>query len=142
MRSKKLIPLILCAMVLVSSCIAVTTNAEARKMSDWSAPAPLQLAGNYINASDPVVDMNEQGDAVIAWTTYDASSGSDVMSVSAATYIGGMWTSAETISTVGTDSTCPEVALNDHGDALVVWQAHVGLTYEAAERLATITKVI
>ena len=124
MLSKKMIPLILCAMVLVSSCIVVTTNAEAKKISNWSAPVALQLAGNYVNASDPVVDMNDQGDAVIAWTTYDTSSGSDVLSVSAVTYTDGVWGPMRTISTVGTESTCPEVALNDHGDALVVWQAH------------------
>jgi hypothetical protein len=108
-------------MMLVSSCIVVTSNVQAGKASDWSAPATLQLAGNYLNASDPVVDMNDGGDAVVAWTTYDSSSGTEVTSVSAAVFSSGSWSSMTAISAPGTNSSAPEIAMNDNGDILVVW---------------------
>ncbi len=113
-------------MMLVSSCIVVSSNAQARPMNNWSPPEPLQTAGNYLNASDPVVDMNKNGDAIVAWTVWDNSIGSEMVSVSAMTYIGGTWSSITTLSTPGLPSAGPEVAMNDNGDALVVWQSFDG----------------
>lgn len=123
MLLRKSISLMLCAVMLISSCIMVTSNAQAGKITDWSYPAALQENGNYLNASDPVIDMNVNGDAIAAWTTWDSSSGSDELSVSARTFFGGEWGPIVTISNPDEWGGGPTIAMNDNGDALVAWEA-------------------
>ncbi|WP_287416355.1 hypothetical protein [Oceanithermus sp.] len=104
--------------------------AAERQGGAWTPPVRLSLAG-----TDALTDgsryysqvaLNDAGDAVVVWTQNDGSN----YQIYKAERQGGAWTTprdlADHLSLAGTDAQLPRVALNDAGDAVVVWQQRDG----------------
>ena len=105
-----------------------TYKAE-RHDGSWSTPANLadrlSLAGSH--TSDPQVALNAAGDAVVVWQQYD---GNGVQQIYKAERHSGNWILPANLddhpSPGGADAFGPQVALNDAGDAVVVWHQNDG----------------
>lgn len=86
-----------------------------------SAPVTLSTAGK--KALSPAVAMNDRGDTVVAWTRGEGSDG-----VVQASYrpAGGSFGAPVSLSPGGESATAPRVAIDDAGDATVIWDRNNG----------------
>ena len=97
----------------------------------WSAPAGLSAAGQ--NATNPMLAVNPEGEAITVWERY---SGSHFVVQVATRHAGGGWSAATNLSAAAKDGTRPQVALDPRGDAVVLWRSGDGsdLVVETASR--------
>jgi hypothetical protein len=98
----------------------------------WQARS-LVWAGQY--AVDPLVATDSAGNGVVAWLgdAVDAEENVHVASRSGAT---GAWDGATDLEAAGADQFVPQVAVNDHGDALVSWVERDETTGDTYVRLS------
>jgi len=92
----------------------------------WSQPTLLVDDSNY---SLPIhqMAMDSHGNAIIVWEQYDGFNHRIYISE----YRNGTWThpadlAADAISLAGSDASWPHVAMDDHGNAIIVWEQYVG----------------
>jgi plastocyanin len=100
-----------------------------------SAPVTLSAAGK--KALLPTVAMNDRGDTIVAWTRGEGSIGVVQASFRPA---GGSFGAPVSLSPDGESATAPRVAIDDAGDATVVWDRNNGgheLVEEATRPAAT-----
>ena len=98
-----------------SSGVAQVWAARYHRASDtWSAPA--RLDASAAGASYPVIAMNAQGNAVVAWSE-SASGGAP--GVSAAYFTNGAWGSPVRLSARA--ASAPQAGIDAAGNAQVVW---------------------
>jgi hypothetical protein len=92
----------------------------------WSYPSSLD---NYISpagtdARNPVVAMDNNGNAVIAWE----QSNGDYLQIYKSEYRNGAWTHpaglSDGISPDGDDARFPQVAMDDNNNAIIVWRQY------------------
>ncbi|WP_457631877.1 hypothetical protein [Oceanithermus desulfurans] len=96
-----------------------------RQAGSWTMPVDLadhlSLAGTS-PAYYPQVALNDAGDAVVVWMQQDGAGNDQIYK---AERRGGSWTTpvdlADHLSFAGGDAASLQVALNDAGDAVVVW---------------------
>jgi PKD repeat protein len=86
-----------------------------------SAPVTLSAAGK--KALLPTVAMNDRGDTIVAWTRGEGSIGVVQASFRPA---GGSFGAPVSLSPGGESATAPRVAIDDAGDATVVWDRNNG----------------
>jgi hypothetical protein len=79
------------------------------------------LAKGSHRASFPAVGVDGNGKATVAWVRPDADDNLRV--VAASQRRNGSFASPETLSEPGVDAYQPQIAVNDGGEAVVVWQA-------------------
>ena len=92
----------------------------------WTHPADLadNISPDGTDADAPRIAMDNNGNAVIVWTQYDGSN----KQIFKSEYRNGTWThprslsDIDSISLYGTDADNPQVAMDDNGDAIIVWQ--------------------
>ncbi|MDW5562250.1 MAG: carboxypeptidase regulatory-like domain-containing protein [Methanomassiliicoccus sp.] len=125
MLSRRTIAVALCAMMLLS-CVVVITSADARRTSDWSIPTLLEGGEGY-DAKECKMAMNSAGDAVAAWRSYDG----DYWVINATTYTGGSWGVVTTLSAGLGNCWNPAVAIDDAGNAVVIYAQFDGSRYDA-----------
>jgi uncharacterized protein (DUF2147 family) len=103
---------------------AAEFRAQARTLSAAGTLGAVQMlspAGS--DARSPHVGVDLDGDAVFAWTREDGTSDrARVRTLSAAGAVGG----GQTVSNTGTNGSGPQVAVDEDGDAVVVWYASDG----------------
>jgi hypothetical protein len=87
----------------------------------WQTPA--QISGSSEDAEQPHVAMNGDGDAVIAWTMWNGST--DAIEA-AELPAGGTWQAPAQISNAGSEDSGPQVAIDEHGDVVAVWEHNNG----------------
>ncbi len=100
-----------------------------------SVPVTLSAAGK--KALLPTVAMNDRGDTIVAWTRGEGSIGVVQASFRPA---GGSFGAPVSLSPGGESATAPRVAIDDAGDATVVWDRNNGgheLVEEATRPAAT-----
>jgi hypothetical protein len=89
---------------------------------EWQAPVDLSEEDPSENwrwePYDPQVAIDEQGDAVVVWSSGYGESGG-VMSTFKPS--GGAWQAPVELSPPGTTDGYPQIAFDGHGDALAVW---------------------
>jgi hypothetical protein len=98
----------------------------------WTHPADLNshvsIAGT--NTWLPKVAMDNNGNAVMAWYQYDGSKNQIFMSE----YRNGAWSNpvslADNISPDGQYAYWPEVAMDNNGNAIIVWYQYNGSHYQ------------
>jgi hypothetical protein len=96
----------------------------------WSHPANLSdnISPDGPNASCPKVAMDNNGNAIIVWYQLDGSNRQIFMSE----YRSGSWTHpadlSDNISPDGPECYYPEVAMDNNGNAIIVWYQLVGST--------------
>ena len=95
--------------------------AELPAGGSWQAPA--QISGSSEDAVQPQVAMNGDGDAVIAWTMWTGST--DAIEA-AELPAGGTWQTPAQISNAGSEDSGPQVAIDEHGDVVAVWEHNNG----------------
>ncbi|KZM40647.1 hypothetical protein OA92_16670 [Marinomonas sp. SBI22] len=90
----------------------------------WSAQATLEAAN--FTAFEPSLAMNGDGDAVATWRQGDGTSSN----IYAAVYAASTWGAATAIDGVATDASdsVPQVAINNTGNAVVLWRQNDGTT--------------
>jgi PKD domain len=98
--------------------------AQAATVMDGMASAPVTLSVTGKNSTFPTVAMNDRGDTIVAWTRGEGSSGIIQASFRPA---GGSFGAAVNLSSGGESATDPRVAIDDAGDATVVWDRYNGV---------------
>jgi hypothetical protein len=105
--------------------------------SAWAAPAWLaqpDLTASGDNASLPAVAMNGPGDIVVAW---QRSSGGDVFAQASLRDAGTNSSTPVPLGPAGLSALgTPQAAIDDAGNAIVVWQQPDGLTLNTIVRAA------
>ncbi|HEX2392550.1 MAG TPA: hypothetical protein VHI77_06500 [Solirubrobacterales bacterium] len=88
----------------------------------WSAPVELTLVSgtSSFSSSRPKVAITAAGEAVAVWVAGDSNHG---VVESASRPRGGVWSTPVTLSGGSALSNHPEIAINDSGEAVVVWHA-------------------
>ncbi len=116
MRKDGVIISALVSMALVLTALTAV-NVSAEYEVGWSEPFLVEdydLHGTW----DSVCDMNENGDIAVAWIQSNGSG----PSVWARLFLAGEgWTDAEPIDDTNTETRYPEVAIDDEGNAVVLW---------------------
>jgi|GEM_PF-2962797 len=125
MLKRKLISLTLCAMMLFSSCIILTSSAQAYVPSGWGQPIMLEEGKDGTNAYDQQVAMNNHGDAIAVWCW----NGGDVHAICANILTAGTWSGPEAIAVLEDEAFTPQIAMNDANEAVVVWKQYDGWNY-------------
>ncbi len=87
----------------------------------WGAPVDLSAPGG--DAAEARVAIDLAGNAIAAWTRFD---GSNEVIQAASRPLGGAWGAADDLSLPGQDADEPDVALDQAGNALVIWQGSDG----------------
>lgn len=85
--------------------------------------------GTLVNAYTPQIAVNASGQAIIVWRQLESEVGYDVWSVVASRYVGGVWSDPvwlEQNNLKGLDAEQPYVAMDDSGNAVVIWQQAMG----------------
>lgn len=110
---------------------------EAATVTDGLPSAPLTLSAAGKEALFPAVAMNDRGDTIVAWTLREGSTAIVQASFRPA---GGSFGAAVNISASRVSVESPRVAIDDAGDATVVWDRSSGakeLVEEATRSAAT-----
>ncbi len=100
-----------------------TFRSENRNGS-WSDPAIISdnFSPDGQDTHSPKVALNQSGDAVIVWSQSDGA----FLQIFRSEHRDGLWTDptglSDNISPDSSDADAPQVALNDSGDAVIVWQ--------------------
>ncbi len=95
----------------------------------WSLPSSLtdNISPDTRDAVVPQVAMDNNGNAIITWMQRDAS---NFYQIFKSTYSGGVWTNpsslSDNISPDGTHAENPMVAMDDNGQAIIVWLQYDG----------------
>ncbi|PKN51686.1 MAG: hypothetical protein CVU55_10625 [Deltaproteobacteria bacterium HGW-Deltaproteobacteria-13] len=90
----------------------------------WVHPSSLSdnISPDGQNAGFPQVDINDSGNAIIVWTQYDGATDQIFKSE----YKNGTWTNpsglADNISPDGSPAIYPQAAMDDNGNAIIIWQ--------------------
>jgi len=102
----------------------------------WTNPASLtdNISPDGSDASRPQVAMDDNGNAVIVWVQYDGG----YQQIYRSEYRNGAWTDpsslADNISPDGSDASRPQVAMDDNGNAVIVWEQYDGSGYQQIYR--------
>jgi hypothetical protein len=113
----------LCAL-LVAGFLVPTLAAAA-----WTTPVNLSASG--LEASQPQVAVDADGDAVFTWTRYDGAN----LRVQARTRsAAGTLSPVLTLSKSGQNAENPQVAVDAGGDAVFVWRRYDGANYRVQTR--------
>src|SRR5689334_4310685 len=91
--------------------VASSTSLQSRPDINWSSP-PATLSTTNVNASDPQVVVDANGNTIAAWIESGLLKSSALPS-------GGSWGSATTIS--GSTASSPKLALDGSGNATIAW---------------------
>ncbi len=89
------------------------------KIKTWTDPSP--VSNSSTDANYPRVAMNDNGNAVIVWQQDDDSGNTQIFK---SEYLKGAWTNPSPVSTNNstvTDVYSPQVAMDDNGNAVIVW---------------------
>jgi hypothetical protein len=105
-------------------------GAPASAHATWSAPIALSSKGSIY--FDQQVAVNQNGDAVFAWSRKDGTTdcgGSSCFRVQArARSAGGVLSAAQFLSASGQDAHVFDVAIDQNGNAVFVWYRYDGTT--------------
>jgi hypothetical protein len=102
----------------------------------WTNPANLtdNISPDGLGVGMPQVAMDNNGNAIIVWEQYDSSNNYQIFK---SEYRDGAWTNpasvADHISPEGggnADSLYPEVAMDNNGNAIIVWKQYNGINYK------------
>ncbi len=99
----------------------------------WTHPSSLSdnISPDGQNAYTPQVAMDDNGNAVIVWRQFDGSNNRQIFK---SEYRSGTWTHpsslSDNISPDGQDASIPQVAMDDNGNAIIVWSQSDGSNYQ------------
>ncbi|MDQ3990774.1 MAG: hypothetical protein M3245_00485 [Actinomycetota bacterium] len=108
------------------------SRVQARRRSAAGALSPVQalsVAGQ--SANRPQVAVDQDGHAVIVWQIWDGATWRVQARRRSA---GGALSPVQTLSTAGQDAYYPQVAVDQDGHAVVVWQRFDGTTFSVQAR--------
>lgn len=91
--------------------------------SGGSWQTPTQISGSGEEAAGAQLAINAGGDAIVAWTTWNGSSNHVVAAELPA---GGTWQTPAQISNAGSEDVNPQVAIDEQGDVVAVWEHNNG----------------
>ena len=98
----------------------------------WTHPSSLSdnISPDGQNADYPQVAMDDNGNAIIVWRQFDGSN----FQIFKSEYRSGSWTHpaslSDNISPDGQDASIPQVAMDDNGNAVIVWSQSDGSNYQ------------
>ena len=100
---------------------AIVQAATRPAGGSWSTPEDLSAAGQ--NASTPQVAIDPAGDVIAVWSR---SNGTNTIVQAASRPAGGSWSSPTDLSEVSQNAAQPQVAVNQSGDVVAVWERSNG----------------
>jgi hypothetical protein len=103
---------------------------SAIAMPAWLAPMSVSEAGQQ--AGEPQVAFDTQGDAVAVWESKEGANDSVQAAFRPA---GKAWEALVTLASCGETPCAPRVALDGQGDAVAVWDAYNGVTFNVQAAL-------
>lgn len=115
--------------------LAVWTTADATavhsafrpRTSGWSAPAQISTAGH--DPVSPRVAFDRRNNAIAVWSANDSAVEDDPNFIQAAVRpAGGSFAAGETISNESGTADDPQIAFDEHDNALLAWTRHDGST--------------
>jgi hypothetical protein len=95
--------------------------AHAWATATWLSPVNISVAGQ--NAFEAQVAMNEGGDVVAVWERFD---GTNFRVQAASRPAGGGFSAPVNLSVAGEDAVAPQVAIDQAGGAVAVWERSDG----------------
>ena len=101
-------------------------------MNGWTVPEYLTnpISVGNTSASRHKVAIDNNGNAIVVWEQFDGTTAQIFKSE----YRGGSWTHpaslSDKISVGGTFAYAPQVAMDDNGNAIIVWQQYVGINQQ------------
>jgi PKD repeat protein len=98
--------------------------AQVATVTDGMPSSPVTLSATGKNAVFPTVAMNDRGDTIVAWTRGEGPGGIVQASFRPA---GGAFGVPVSLSSGGETATDPRVAIDEAGDATVVWDRYNGV---------------
>ncbi|HPB30974.1 MAG TPA: hypothetical protein PLB62_05925 [Candidatus Sumerlaeota bacterium] len=111
----------------------VFLHANGRQLAllvgEWRHPAESSdhISPEGTNAWDPRIAMDNEGNAILVWKQMDGSIHEQIFK---SEYRDGVWTHpvglSDNISPDGHDANNPYVAMDNNGNAIIVWQQHDG----------------
>lgn len=101
----------------------IRSNHSSDGGQTWSGVVPLYAAGGE-SAWDPVLGLNDAGQAIAVWKRSNGIN--ETIQTSYSTNGGQTWSSVETISDTRQNAGNPQVSLNSSGQAVVVWKRNDG----------------
>ncbi|MFD2078726.1 hypothetical protein [Actinopolymorpha cephalotaxi] len=104
--------------------------------------SPVTVSSSTWNATSPAVGVDREGDTLLAWTEVSTSYPYTYRLLVRQRSRSGVLGSTKVISPSGQVPKSPRVALDDDGDAVVVWQAYAGDTYRIYARRVSRTGVL
>jgi hypothetical protein len=105
--------------------LTLLTVAPAGATSAWLAPVNLS-AGEGQGASEPRVAFDARGDAMTVWSRNNGANDTVQATFRLA---GGTWQAPVNLSLRGQSANEPQVVLDGQGDAIAVWDAYNGVTF-------------
>ncbi|SCG63690.1 hypothetical protein [Micromonospora coxensis] len=130
MTRRRLRPL--AATMAVTLSLTCLVSAPTAASAALGAPASISPAG--YDSYDQHQAFDRQGDALFTWVREDHTYPRyRYVQIKPRSYR-GTWGATTTVSPYGQDPRAPKVALDDDGDALVVWHAYDGVDYHAYAR--------
>ncbi|WP_020580043.1 hypothetical protein [Actinopolymorpha alba] len=104
--------------------------------------SPVTILSSAWNAASPAVGVDREGDTLLAWTEVSTSYPYTYRLLVRQRSRTGVFGSTKVISPSGQVPKAPRVALDDDGDAVVVWQAYSKDTYRIYARRVSRTGVL
>jgi mRNA-degrading endonuclease HigB of HigAB toxin-antitoxin module len=98
----------------------------------WSHPSSLSdnISLDSSSARKPQVAMDNNGNAIIVWRQYDGSSYGQIF---LSEYRNGTWSHpnslSDNISPDGSEAVVPQVAMDNNGNAIIMWRQYDGSSY-------------
>jgi hypothetical protein len=118
----KLLLFVPALLVAVGSLSILSSNVALADGSDvkfWMGPS--QLSDDKAQADPPLVAMNDQGNGIAVWSQYDINANRYAVWATRFNKSTG-WGKPKQISNSVDQASNPRVAINENGDAIVVWQ--------------------
>ncbi len=125
--------------LILVACGSDKGNSSGTTSGDgWSRPAGLadNISPDGENANDPQVAMGNNGNAIIVWAQHNPDVTANVHEIFKSEYRGGSWVhptdlTADNISpaTTAGGHLEPQVAMNDSGQAVIVWRGSDGIAF-------------
>jgi hypothetical protein len=106
--------------------LALLAAPSALAAASWLAPSSLAVSEQASQVTGPQVSFDGEGNAIAVWSAGEG--GSDVVQA-AFRSAGGAWQAPVSLSSNGQSATEPHVAFDAQGDAVAVWDAYDGTSF-------------
>lgn len=112
------------AMVVFDSPSAKDVLASEYDSTNSTWGTPVVIDSTVTDSTDAQIAMNQSGDAMVVWASNDAFGVGHGVVMNVYNSTSGNWdAAASTVESVFSNTSAPQVAINNNGDAMVLWES-------------------